>query len=392
MSSPSSPVIVNSRPSSSGSESSGSSDSHRLEPDELGRTLQKGDQEDFVRAIVNHALVCLYEKLGDDATYPHWTWKFGVDLRHYARRELIRLEDGRIAGTGCLTYNWVATRVPMDEDVDDGKNPRGGNGEIEIPIPNANENTDDNDSVHRENGIVDNVHSDEEVSLPSMIIAGLDDENDEVSLPSFIIDDGVRLREPSSNTSNGDNGVSLPHLTSNADADANGLSPSYDDSRNLCDGVSVLGLNDNNGGHINSSDDQNDEENFADDEDDGAYSPRFDRPPPILTNFQLMSTVSLPLKSSDSALFVVGSPSSGSDLSSSRLPDLNKPLPRSPCSIPDGLPDSLPNTPLPDQQFSRQSTETLQGEGKDNVIDIELANGKWMRLRSPHAIDIEVVG
>lgn len=326
MSSPSSPVVVNSRPGSSGSESSGSSHS---QPDELGWALLTEDQEDFIKSIVNHATKRLYDQLGDDATYPHWTWKFGVQLRHSASPGLIQLEDGKLAGTGCVSYKWVAVRVPMDEDVDDGKNPRDENGEPAIPIPIVDNSVDDNDSGHSDNGIVENNVSDEGNSLPSTVLDDLDDENDEVSPPSVITDDrvspsgpsssinksdnGVSLRNVSSRTDTDNNGISLPHLTLRTDADANGLSCSYADSGNICNGVSILSLDNGNGGHVDSSDA---EKNYADDEDDSGPSPRFKHPPPILTNFNLMSTVALPLTSSHSGLFVIGSPSSSSGLSS----------------------------------------------------------------------------
>lgn len=317
----------------------------------------------------------------------------------------------------------------MGEDIDDKKNPAGGNGEIGISLPKVDDRIGDVDSGHQsildrvlstlkkpvfiprlviDNGCIDEVNNDEvnndeKVSLPSMILDNLDDDNNAISCPklgSNTGDDkhGASPSDPSSTTDNDNNGVSLPDFTSNtadtdnngvslpgstsnADADSKGASLSSDRNGNSHNGVSILGLSHNNGTEVNKGDDQSDDENYADDEDDGEDDGEDNRsftcPPRILTNHQLTSTVHLPLRSSKSELFVLGSPSSGSDLSSPcspisaerRVSALSKILHETPCSSTD--------SPVLGRSFSRQRSEYLQKGEKDNIVDIEFA--RWWK-------------
>ena len=432
----SSSSVVESRPHSSGSESSGSSGSFDSLPDHRGFTLVPGGNEDFATAVGNYAMELVYQKLGDEADNPHWGWQVNVKIRHLAFPELVHLPDGSIVGMGGLSYHWTASRKPLGEDGDDDKNLPGENGDVGIPVPNVNNNIDDSESESEgiydcghpdnggppfdlfsgasepitvcmnvplaENGTDDSVDSDDEVSLPSMTLDGFGDGNEEVSLPSFIIDNADSAREPSSNTNDGDNGVPLqtfisssdktdnngiahPDLNSNTHADADGLSLIRDNSSDSGDEVSAIGINANDD-EVSQSDDQNDGEDYADDEEDSEDESRFYRPPPILTNFQLMSTVSLPLKSFN-PVFVVGSPSSASDVSTV---DMGEPSIRTPDLIPDDMPGSLSDVPSLDQESSRQSVDTLQGDIRETVVEINLPKDLWVQVRSPHVVDGEV--
>lgn len=443
----SSSSILDSRPSSSGSESSGSSRSSGnsgswissgsggSQVDTSGFTLVRGRNEDFATSVGNYAIDLIYEKLGDEVDNPHWGWQINVDLEHWSMPELLHLPDGRIAGRGRLSYTWVASRKPLGEDGDDKKNPPAENGDIGVPVPDVNDNTNgsesESDSVcgHPDNGgppfdlfpsasegitvctnvpsadndTVDTVDSNE-MLLPSMTLNGFGDGNEGVPLPSFIVENADSAQEPSSKTNSGDNGVplstsisssddndnngiALPDLSSDTYADADGLSLNHGDSSGSGDGVSVFGINDNNEEDFQ-SDDLNDEENDADDEEDSEDEPRFCRPPPILTNFQLMSRVALPLKSSN-PVFVLGSPSSESDVSTV---DMGEPLNKTPHIIHDDTPGSLSDVPSLDQYSSRQSLETLQGETRETVVEINLPKGLRLQVRSPHAVDFEDPG
>ena len=272
---------------------------------------------------------------------------------------------------------------------------------------------DDDDQVSLPSFILDGLDddNDDQVSLPSMILDGFDDDNDDqVSLPSMILDgldddenrvvhpdsssntdsnnNGVSISDVSSSTETDNNGVSLHDFSSNPAAHIIGSSLTHDDTSNSSDETHDLGLNQINCGDGSGSD-ENNEGNDGDDENDSNHR-RTVRPSPILTTHHRFSTASLPHGSSILALFVLGTPTTCSDVASPRTPLSPITEVSNPFAGLDGMHRSPPHSPFLHRSSSRSSFEHPQEQRKDHVVDIELKDCAKVRVRCPHPIDIEI--